>query len=298
MEIGGHIVQLTNLNKVYWPEDGYKKGDLIRYYREVAGVMLPHLKNRPQSLNRHPNGIHGKSFFQKDVRQQPPPEWVQTVEITSDSEDKTALTLLCQDEASLVYLANLGCIEINPWNARVSTLDFADYLLLDLDPEDISFDHVVEAAQTIHKVLEQVGAESFCKTSGKRGLHVYVPFGARYTHDQAKHFAELIARIVNAKLPSTTSLVRNPSGRQGRVYLDYLQNGKGKTLAAPYSVRPYPKATVSTPLKWSEVRRGSIPADSRCERCPGAWTPWATCGNRSSALESICPPASTDSPRG
>jgi bifunctional non-homologous end joining protein LigD len=260
VEIGGHVVQLTNLNKVYWPEDGYKKGDLIRYYRDVASVMVPHLKDRPQSLNRHPNGIHGKSFFQKDVRQQPPPEWVQTVEITSDSEDKTALTLLCQDEASLVYLANLGCIEINPWNARVGTLDLADYLLLDLDPEDISFDQVVEAAQTIHKVLEQVGAESFCKTSGKRGLHVYVPFGARYTHDQAKHFAELIARIVNAKLPSTTSLVRNPSGRQGRVYLDFLQNGKGKTLAAPYSVRPYPKGTVSTPLKWSEVRRGLDPS--------------------------------------
>jgi bifunctional non-homologous end joining protein LigD len=260
VEIGGHVVQLTNLNKVYWPEEGYTKGDLIRYYRNVSSIILPHLKDRPQSLHRHPNGIHGKSFFQKDVRQQPPPDWVETVEITSDSDGKKVRSVLCQDEATLAYLANLGCIELNPWNARVSTLDRADYLLLDLDPEDISFHHVVEAAQAIRKVLEQVGAESFCKTSGKRGLHVYVPFGARYSHDQAKHFAELIARIVNAKLPSTTSLVRNPSERQQRVYLDYLQNGKGKTLAAPYSVRPYPKATVSTPLKWSEVRRGLDPS--------------------------------------
>jgi bifunctional non-homologous end joining protein LigD len=260
VEIGGHVVQLTNLNKSYWPEEGYTKGDLIRYYRDVSSIILPHLKDRPQSLNRHPNGIHGKSFFQKDVRQQPPPEWVETVEITSDSDGKRVRSLLCQDEASLAYLANLGCIELNPWNARVGTLDRADYLLLDLDPEDITFHHVVEAAQAIRKVLEQAGAESFCKTSGKRGLHVYVPFGGRYSHDQAKHFAELIARIVNAKLPSTTSLVRNPSERQQRVYLDYLQNGKGKTLAAPYSVRPYPKATVSTPLKWSEVRRGLDPS--------------------------------------
>jgi bifunctional non-homologous end joining protein LigD len=260
VEIGGHVVQLTNLGKVYWPEDGYTKGDLIRYYREVSSIILPHLKDRPQSLHRHPNGIDGNSFFQKDVRQQPPPDWVETVEIISDSDGKRARTVLCQDEASLAYLANLGCIELNPWNCRVGTLDLADYLLLDLDPENISFHHVVEAAQAIRKVLEQAGAESFCKTSGKRGLHVYVPFGARYSHDQAKSFAELIARIVNSKLATTTSLVRNPSARQQRVYLDFLQNGKGKTLAAPYSVRPYPKATVSTPLKWSEVRRGLDPS--------------------------------------
>jgi bifunctional non-homologous end joining protein LigD len=259
VEIDGHLVHLTNLNKVYWPEDGYTKGDLIRYYRDVARIIVPHLKDRPQSLNRHPNGIHGKSFFQKDVRQQPPPDWVRTVEIESDSDRKTARTILCQDESTLVYLANLGCIELNPWNARADTLDQADYLVLDLDPEDISFAHVVEAAQAIRKVLQQAGAEGYCKTSGKRGLHVYVPFGARHSHDQAKHFAELIARIVNAKLPTSTSLARNPRDRQQRVYLDYLQNGKGKTLAAPYSVRPYPQATVSTPLRWSEVRRGLDP---------------------------------------
>jgi bifunctional non-homologous end joining protein LigD len=257
--IGGHVVSLTNLQKLYWPEDGYSKGDLIHYYRQVAKFILPHLKDRPQSLHRHPNGIDGKSFFQKDVSQQPPPEWVRTVTMTSESDGKKVRSILCQDEATLVYMANLGCIELNPWNSRIDALDQPDYVILDLDPEDIAFDRVIEAAQTIRKVLQDVGAEPACKTSGKRGLHVAVPFGAAYSHEQAKHFAELIARIVNARLPSTTSLVRIPSARQQRVYLDYLQNGKGKTLAAAYSVRPYPKATVSAPLKWTEVRRGLDP---------------------------------------
>jgi bifunctional non-homologous end joining protein LigD len=256
----GPGVQLTNLNKVYWPNEGYTKGDLVHYYQQVSSVILPYLKDRPESLHRHPNGIEGKSFFQKDMRQQPPPAWVQTVELTSETDGKTAQSVLCQDEATLLYLANLGCIELNPWNSRVGTLDRADYLLLDLDPEGIAFNRVVEAAQAIRKLLQQAGVESCCKTSGKRGLHVYVPLGAQYSHDQAKHFAELIARIVNRQLPDTTSLVRMPSGRQQRVYLDYLQNGKGKTLAAPYSVRPNPQATVSTPLKWTEVRRGLDPS--------------------------------------
>ena len=257
--IDGHAVSLTNFQKLYWPEDGYTKGDLMEYYRQVSRFILPHLKDRPQSLHRHANGIDGKSFFQKDVSQQPPPEWVRTVTLTSESDGKRVRTILCQDEATLVYVANLGCIELNPWNSRIDTLDQPDYVILDLDPEDIAFDRVIEAAQTIRKVLQGVGAEPACKTSGKRGLHVAVPFGAAYSHEQAKHFAELIARIVNARLPSTTSLVRIPSARQQRVYLDYIQNGKGKTLAAAYSVRPYPKATVSAPLKWTEVRRGLDP---------------------------------------
>jgi bifunctional non-homologous end joining protein LigD len=278
--VGGHVVALTNLRKVYWPEEGYTKGDLIDYYREVRSFILPYLKDRPQSLHRHPNGIREKSFFQKDMRRQPPPGWVETVEIVSEPDGKAAQTIVCQDEATLVYLANLGCIELNPWNARVGTLDQADYVLLDLDPEDIAFDRVVEAAQAIHKVLEHIGAESCCKTSGKRGLHIYIPFGRRFSHEQAKHFAELIAHIVHARLPASTSLVRDPRARQGRVYLDYLQNGKGKTLAAPYSARPYPGATVSAPLKWAEVRRGLDPArftiktmTKRLERVGDLWVP-------------------------
>jgi bifunctional non-homologous end joining protein LigD len=257
--IDGHVVSLTNLQKVYWPEDGYTKGDLIHYYREVSSFILRHLKDRPLSLNRHPNGIHGKSFFQHDVSRQPPPDWVQTVVLTSESDGKRVQSVVCQDEATLTYLANLGCIELNPWNSRINTLDNPDYVVLDLDPEDISFDRVIEVAQTARKILEDVGAKPVCKTSGKRGLHVGIPFGALYSHEQAKHFAELIARVVHAKLPSLTSLARSPSARRGLVYLDYLQNGKGKTLAAAYSVRPWPGATVSAPLKWSEVRAGFDP---------------------------------------
>jgi bifunctional non-homologous end joining protein LigD len=261
MAVGDRTVAVTNLNKVYWPADGYAKGDLLDYYRSVAGIILPHLKDRPLALHRHPNGIEGKSFFQKDVSQQPPPEWITTADLPSDGGDrKTIRWVLCQDEPTLVYLANLGCIELNPWNARIGSLDQSDYAVLDLDPEDIAFDQVIEAAQVVRRMLDQVGATGYCKTSGKRGLHIYVPFGARYRHEQARHFAELIAHLVHRQLPGTTSLVRHPAGRQQRVYLDFLQNGKGKTVAAPYSVRPYPGGTVSTPLKWSEVKRGLDPS--------------------------------------
>src|SRR5262249_39054887 len=169
---------------------GCTKGDLIDYYRAVARFILPYLNNRPLSLNRHPNGIQGGSFFQRDVTNQPPPSWVKTAELTSDG--KRVRSVLCQDEATLVYLANLGCIELNPWHARVGTLDAPDYVVLDLDPEDVAFDSVIETAQAIRKVLDRIGAEARCKTSGKRGLHIYIPFGARHGHDQAKHFAELI----------------------------------------------------------------------------------------------------------
>jgi bifunctional non-homologous end joining protein LigD len=256
--LGGHSVQLTNLEKVYWPEEGFTKGDLIAYYRETSEIILPYLKDRPQSLRRHPNGIAGKEFFQRDVRQQPPPLWVRTVETVSEGNEKS-LTLLCQDEATLIYLSNLGCIELNPWNVRIDALDRPDYVLLDLDPEDIPFERVVETAQTARKILEGLDVPVYCKTSGKRGLHLYIPFGARYSHEQAKDFALLIARLVHAKLPAFTSPVRDPLLRQGRVYLDYLQNGRGKTLACAYCVRPYKGATVSAPLKWTEVKKSLDP---------------------------------------
>jgi bifunctional non-homologous end joining protein LigD len=260
--IDGHVVNVTNLKKIYWPDEGYTKGDLIDYYRAVARFIVPHLRDRPESLNRHPNGILGKSFFQKDMSKQPPPEWMQTVLVPGEPGEKPTRTALCQDEASLVYLANLGCIELNPWHARIGSLELADYAMLDLDPEDTPFAQVTEVAQAVHKLLDQIGAASYCKTSGKRGLHVYIPFGARYTHEQAKSFAHLIAQVVHQRLPAITSLARDPAQRQQRVYLDFLQNGKGKTLAAAYCVRPYPGATVSTPLKWTEVSRRLDP--SRC----------------------------------
>jgi bifunctional non-homologous end joining protein LigD len=245
----------TNLQKVYWPEEGYTKGDLISYYRAVAPVILPYLRDRPESLHRHPNGINGASFFQKDVSKQPPPPWVTTVPLYSDSNNTDITYLLCQDTKTLLYLANLGGIELNPWNSRVGSLDRPDYLVIDLDPENVPFERVVEAALAVRKTLERVGGTSICKTSGKRGMHVYVPLGARYDNDHGKQFAEIIATVVHHQLPATTSVLRSPAKRQGRVYLDFLQNRRGQTLAAPYSVRPWPGATVSTPLAWKEVTK-------------------------------------------
>jgi bifunctional non-homologous end joining protein LigD len=270
---------LTNLNKVYWPADGFTKGDLIAYYREVAPAILPYLRDRPMSLHRHPDGIVGKSFFQKDVSRRPPPPWVRTVTLPSDSAGRITY-VVCDDEPTLLYLANLGCIELNPWNARAAEPDRPDYLIIDLDPEAITFARVIEAAQAVHRLLDRAGAPTLCKTSGKRGLHVVVPLGGKYDHDQARQFAELVATMVHEKLPETTSLERSPARRQRRVYLDYLQNRKGQTLVAPYSVRPAPGAPVSTPLRWAEVRRGLDPTRftmktmaRRLDRVGDLWKP-------------------------
>lgn len=258
LKINGRSLKLTNLEKVYWPKEKYTKGDLIEYYRNIAPFILPYLKDRAESMNRHPGGINGPNFFQKDVRDQMP-SWIKTKKIFSESNNANINYLVCQDEATLVYMANLGCIEINPWNSRIQKQEHPDYLVIDLDPEDISFDRVVLVAQSVHKLLDSIGVKNFCKTSGATGLHIYVPLGAKYNYDQAKEFAHLVALIINKQLPDITSVERSPKKRQKRVYLDYLQNRKGQTLAAPYSVRPKPGATVSTPLEWSEVRTGLDP---------------------------------------
>lgn len=271
---------LTNLQKVYWPRDRLTKGDLIEYYRSVAPIMLPYLRDRPQSLNRHPNGIEGKSFYQKNMSKQPPPEWVETVKIKVDTPEGHIQSVVCQNEATLLYLANLGCIEINPWNSRINSIERPDWLVIDLDPETIGFNRVIEAAQAVHRLLDKAGAANYCKTSGKTGLHIYVSLAAEYDYDLVRRFAEIVANLVHADLPATTSVVRKPALRQKRVYLDYLQNSRGQTLAAPYSVRPAPAATISTPLKWSEVRAGLDPTrytirtvPKRIDRLGDLWSP-------------------------
>ncbi len=252
--------QVTNLDKVFWPSEGYTKGDVINYYDKIAPLILPYLKNRPESLKRHPNGIQGKFFFQKDVGHMPP-KWVKTEKIYSESNAKKINYLVCQDKDTLIYMANLGCIEINPWHSRIPKLDNPDWMVLDLDPEKISFDKVVETAQEIHKILDLAGAASLCKTSGKRGLHIYVPMGGKYNTEQVKNFANLIAILVTKRHPKITSIERRPAKRQGKVYIDYLQNNQGQTLAAPYSLRPVGGATVATPLEWKEVKKGLNPKD-------------------------------------
>lgn len=253
-KIGGREVKFSNLGKLYWPEDKITKRDLINYYYQVAPFILPYLENRPLSLNRFPNGIHGKSFYQKDVTGKVP-DWIGTFPYTSEGEHKNFM--LCNDEATLLYMANLGAIDVNPWNSRIEKPDNPDWCLLDLDPDTSNtFGQVIETAQTIKKLLDSLGVPAYCKTSGSTGLHIYIPLGAKYSYDQCQLFAEWVAGQAQQQLPDFTSVERLTKNRKGKLYIDYLQNRPKATLAAPYAVRPKPGATVSMPLHWEEVRKG------------------------------------------
>lgn len=245
-------LKLTHLDKVFWPEHGYTKGDLIEYYRSVSKYILPYLKNRPQSMKRNPDGVDGFSFFQKNVTFDVP-SFAHTIRHFSDSTGEYINYLICNNEKTLLFMAQLGCIEINPWNSRVGHLEDPDWLVIDLDPEGVEFKDVVQVAKTVHEVCDEWKVPNFPKTSGKRGIHVYVPLRAKYNYEQARNFAHLIAMEVHKREPELTSLERSPSKRKHKIYLDYLQNSEGQTLASPYSARPSKDATVSAPLHWDEV---------------------------------------------
>ncbi len=251
---------LTHLDKIFWPKEGFTKKDLIEYYGRMANWILPYLKDRPQSLNRHPNGIAEEGFFQKDIKQ-PPPEWVKTVKIPSESQGKEVNYLVCQNRDTLLYLANLGCIEINVWNSAIQHLDSPDYVVLDFDPLETPFFNAVEAVLATKKLLDEIGVPSFCKTSGATGMHIYIPLEPRFSHEQAREFAHLVSMIVSRRHPDLTSLERSPANRKGKVYLDYLQNRWGSTMAAPYAVRPREGAPVSMTLEWKEVTAKLNPLD-------------------------------------
>jgi bifunctional non-homologous end joining protein LigD len=253
LKVSGKSLNITNLTRIYWPGEGYTKSDLIDYYSQVSRYILPYLKNRPQSLNRHPNGIKGKSFYQKDMDVKNIPSWLKTVKIYSKTNDADIDYLICNNEATLLYMANLGCIEINPWHSTYQKPDNPTYVMLDLDPGNISFTDVVNTAHVIKELCDQLEIPGYCKTSGATGLHIYIPLAGKYDYEQAKTFAEILAGITHSRLPSTTSIERIVSKRRDKVYIDFLQNRKGQTIAAPYSVRPRPRATVSAPLEWSEV---------------------------------------------
>ncbi|MEO8068293.1 MAG: DNA ligase D [Flavobacteriales bacterium] len=256
VKVGRNTVHLTNLNKVFWPKEGFTKGDVLAYYERMHTVLLPHLKDRPQSLFRTPNGMKGPGFFQKDAGGSAP-EWVPSVQVPSDSRGGDTIDyILCNDLGTLLYMANLGCIELNPWTSRKQHLLKPDHLVLDLDPSDKNtFDQVVEAALAVKVVLDRIGVAGYCKTSGASGLHVYIPVGGRHTYEELAPFAKNIMLVVQAMLPETTTLERSLAKRDKRkIYLDHLQNRRGQTLASVYSIRPRPGATVSTPLDWKEVR--------------------------------------------
>src|SRR5450432_2396636 len=254
-KINGHELKFSNLSKIYWPKEKLTKRDMLNYYFLVAPYILPYLKNRPQSMNRHPNGITGKSFYYKDITGKAP-SWLETFLYHSESDDRDRHYLVAKDEASLLYMASLGCIEMNPWHSRVGTENYPDWCIIDLDPGKNTFEQVIEAARVTKQVLDNMGVKSYPKTSGSTGIHIYIPLGAAYTYEQSKEFARLIVSLVNKKLPSFTSIERTVKDRKGKMYIDFLQNRPQATVCAPYSLRPKPGATVSMPLHWDEVKKG------------------------------------------
>lgn len=254
--VGSHELRFTNLSKVFWPKEGITKRDMINFYYQIAPYMLPYIKNRPQTLNRFPHGIEGKSFYQKNVKGKVP-EWLDTYEYYSEVDEKLKEFPICNDEESLLYLVNLGCIEINPWSSTSQNPDNPDWCIIDLDPDKNDFNQVIEAARVTHEVFDSIGVPNFCKTSGSTGLHIYVPLGGKkYDYEDSKEFGRAIAKVIHKQLPKFTSIERMTSKRKGKLYIDFLQNRPQATVAGPYSLRPKPGATVSMPLFWDEVKNG------------------------------------------
>ncbi|MES2645887.1 MAG: DNA ligase D [Bacteroidota bacterium] len=253
--IEGHDLKFTNLSKLFWPEEKVTKRDMLNYYFQVAPFMLPYMKDRPQTLNRHPNGINKPAFYQKDVTGKIP-GWIETFPYFSEADDREKNFLVCTNEASLLYIASLGCIEMNPWSSCRQTPNHPDWCIIDLDPDKNTFEQVIEAAQVTKKVLDAIGVEAFCKTSGSTGLHIYIPLGAKYTYEDSKEFGRALVKEVHSQIPAFTSIERLTSNRKGKMYLDFLQNRPQATVASVYSLRPKPGATVSMPLHWEEVKKG------------------------------------------
>lgn len=254
-KVNGHELKFTNLDKLFWPDEKVTKRDLINYYEQAAPFILPYLKDRPQSMNRYPNGIKEEGFYFKDVTDTAP-EWAETYLYQSEADGRDRHYLVGKDEATLLYMANLGCIEMNPWSSTVRKPNNPTFCIIDLDPDKNTFDQVIETAQLTKQLLDDMGVPSYCKTSGSTGLHIYIPLGNKYNYDQSKEFAHIIVTLIHAELPNYTSLERTVRDRKGKMYLDFLQNRPHATIAAAYSVRPKPGATVSMPLHWDEVKKG------------------------------------------
>jgi bifunctional non-homologous end joining protein LigD len=268
LRLGTHVVQLTNLDKLFWPELGFTKADLLQYYADVSGVLLPHLRDRAMVMKRYPNGIHGKWFFMKRTPS-PKPEWLETCEILHESENVIAFPLV-QDLASLLWVVNLGCIDLNQWYARCDDVDRPDYLHFDLDPGNgAAFAQVRETALLVRGVLEELGMKPLIKTSGSKGLHLYVPIVRGPTQKDVWNYAKVLAKWLDQQHPTLiTAEYRIANRPKGRVLVDYNQNAWGRTLASIYSVRPTNRATVSTPVTWEEVEAGIEIEDFRMDNVP------------------------------
>ena len=245
-------VKFSNLDKVFWPEEKYTKGDLIEYYRSMAPWLLSYLKDRPVVLTRYPDGISGKSFYQKDA----PgfvPDWIQTIPVWSEDTQRDIQYFVCNDVESLTYLVNLGTIPLHIWHSRIADLTRPDWCLIDLDPKEAPFANVLTLAKTMKKLCDEVEMPAFIKTTGKSGLHIMLPLGRQLTYDQSLQLAILFSRLVTDRHPDIATTQRTISKREGKVYVDAFQNRAGQLMVAPYSVRPTPGAPVSMPIAWDEV---------------------------------------------
>jgi bifunctional non-homologous end joining protein LigD len=253
-------VTTTHPEKIFWPKDGYTKGQMVEYYRAIAKWMLPYLAHRPVMLTRYPDGIAGKSFYQKDAPAFAP-RWLRTERIYSEDADREISFFVIDSEEALAYVANLAAITIHMWSSRTIHLERPDWLLFDIDPKGSTTSQAVAVAKEVAKALKELGMRPYLKTSGQMGLHVVVGLKPKYTYEQARMFSELVARLVIARIPDLATINRNPHSRNGKVYIDYLQLGHGKTIAAPFTIRTQDRAPVSAPLKWSEARRDLDPRD-------------------------------------
>ena len=245
-------VAFSNLKKVYWPAERYTKGDLIDYYRAVSPWLLPYLRNRPVVLTRYPDGIDGKMFYQKDAPEFAP-RWIRTIPIWSEDTQREIRYFVCDDEETLLYIANMGSIPLHIWASRVGSLEQPDWCVIDLDPKEAPFSDVVRTAIVVRRLCEAIELPSYVKTTGKTGLHIMLPLGRQITYAQSRTLGELLARLVLRESHDYATIIRHVTKRGDKVYLDYLQNRHGQTIVAPFSVRPLPGATVSMPLEWDEV---------------------------------------------
>ncbi len=252
-DCGEKTVPFSNQDKVFWPDEGYTKGNLIDYYRDISPWLLPYLADRPVMLTRYPDGIDGKSFFQKDAPSFVP-DWIRREVVWSEHAERELHYFIIDDLETLLYIINMGTIPLHVWSSRVAALERPDWSILDLDPKEAPFGDVVKIARAIHRLCDEIGLPTYVKTSGSTGLHVLIPLAGQCTYEQSKSLAELIATLISRELPDIATITRNPAKRGGKVYIDYIQNGHGRTLVSPFSVRPLPGAPVSMPLRWKEVK--------------------------------------------
>jgi len=253
-------INFSNLKKIYWPADKYTKGDLVDYYRAIWPWMSKYLINRPLVLTRFPDGIDGKSFYQKDAPEFAP-EWIRTYPIWSEDTQRDIDYFVADDVESLLYVANLGSIPMHIWNSRIGTLETPDWCVIDLDPKEAPFSDVVRTAIVFREICEKIGMPSYVKTTGKTGLHILIPLGRQVTYAQCRQLGELLARVALQQVGDIATITRHVTKRGDKVYLDYLQNRHGQLIVAPFSVRPLPGASVSMPLLWDEVNQSLNPRD-------------------------------------